>query len=108
MIFHKDLTQEKWENTPFFEQMANIGAEFGRAEKWSKKNKDLSIAALYRGIELLDGTVKDKKNNKKLKELLRLRELAADYFCFENIYKSTDKFWNDYFYPFNYAARINR
>jgi len=106
MFFHKDLTKEKWQSASFFEQMANIGAEIGRAINWQKKDKKLSEASFYRGLELLDLTIEDKKNRKKLKELCRLREIIADYFCFDNIYKSTDQNLNNYFYVFNYAARI--
>ena len=108
MFFHKELTIEKWNSLSFFEQMSNIGAEIGRTINWKKKDKELSTAALYRGIELLDATIEDKKNVKKLKELCRLREVIADYFIFDNIYGSSDKKWNNYFYPFNYASAINR
>jgi hypothetical protein len=57
---------------------------------------------------LLDLTINDKKNQQKYKlsELLRLREFLADYFYFDNIYKSSDKNWNNYFLAFNYAANI--
>jgi len=106
MFFHKDLTREKWFSLSFFVQMANVGAEIGRAINWSKKDKNLSQSALYRGLELLDLTIEDKKNKSKLKELCRLREIVADYFCFDNIYKSTDAGLNNYFYLFNYAAAL--
>jgi hypothetical protein len=106
MFFHKDLTKEKWQSLPFLQQMANIGAEIGRAISWQKKDKNLSEASLYRGLELLDCTIEDKKNKKSLKELCRLREIIADYFCFDNIYSSSDEKLNNYFYAFNYAARI--
>lgn len=107
MFFHKELTKEKWQGLPFFEQMANIGAEIGRAINWRAKDKKLSESAFYRGLELLDLTIDDQKNKNKLKELCRLKEILADYFCFDNIYKSNDDELNNYFYAFNYAARIN-
>ena len=106
MFFHKDLTREKWFSLVFFVQIANVGAEIGRTINWSKKDKKLSQSALYRGLELLDLTIEDKKNKNKLKELCRLREIIADYFCFDNIYESTDAGLNNYFYLFNYAAAI--
>lgn len=108
MFFHKDLTKEKWFGLDFFSQMANIGAEVGRAINWRGKDKNLSESAFYRGLELLDLTIEDKKNINKLKELCRLREIIADYFYFDNTYKSTDQKMNDYFYVFNYAARVNK
>jgi len=107
MFFHKELTEEKWQSLPFFEQMANIGAEIGRAINWREKDKETSTASLYRGIELLDATIKDKKNHKsRLIELCRVREAVVDYFCFDNIYGSNDEKWNNYFYGFNYAASL--
>lgn len=108
MFFHKELTKEKWQSLSFFEQMANMGAEFGRAINWQKKDEKMSGAAFYRGLELLDATIEDKKNKTKLKELCRLREMVADYFYFSNTYSSTAENFNDYFYPFNYAAAIKR
>ena len=85
MFFHKELTEEKWQSLSFFEQMANVGAEIGRAINWRKKDMVMSNASLFRGIELLDATIQDKKNQKsKLVELCRLREVLADYFCTEH------------------------
>jgi len=108
MFFHKDLTKEKWFSLDFFMQMANIGAEVGRAINWRKKDKSLSQSAIYRGLELLDLTIEDKKNKKKLKELCRLREIVSDYLCFDNIYKSTDTELNNYFILFGYASALKR
>jgi len=109
MFFHKELTEKKWQSLSFFEQMANIGAEIGRAINWRKKDMAISTASLYRGIELLDATIQDKKNRKsKMFELCRVREALVDYFCFDNVYASTDEKWNEYFYGFNYAASLGR
>ena len=104
---HKELAQGRWFKLLFFEQMANIGSEVERAIKWRAKNKDYSQGAFERVLELIDLTVDDPKNKSRLRELLRLREVLADYFCFDNIYGSTDKKWQNYFWAFNYAARVN-
>lgn len=106
--FHKDLTAERWNKLSLFEQMANVGAEVGRAINWIKKDKNRGESALSRGLELLDLTIKDGKNKKRLRELLLVRECLVDYFLFNNIYKSSDELWNNYFYAFNYAARLNK
>ena len=106
--FHRNLTKEKWQRLPFFEQMANVGVEIGRTINWHKKDKKISVAAFERGLELLDMTIEDQKNRKYLKEICRLREVLADYFYFDNIYHSTDGNWQSYFYGFNYATAINR
>ncbi len=103
---HKQLAAGRWNKLSFFEQMANIGSEVERAIKWKNKdNAEYSQMAFERSLELLDLTVADKKNKKRLKELLRLRETLVDYFVFENIYNSTDKSYQNYFYAFNFAAR---
>jgi len=106
MIFNKQF-ENRWFKFSLLEQMANVGAEIGRAINWSEKDKEESRQFFERGLELLDLSIEDPKNKKRLKELLRVRECLVDYFCFNNIYGSSDENWNNYFYAFNYAARIN-
>ena len=107
-IQHKELASGRWFRFSLLEQMANIGTEIGRAINWRAKNVNDSKMALERGLELLDLTIDDPKNKKRLKELLRVREMLVDYFCFDNIYGSSDEKWNNYFYGFNYAARLGK
>lgn len=104
----KHMSAERWFRLTFFEQMANIGSEVERTILWKEKgNPEYSKMAFERALELLDLTIGDKKNIKRLKELLRVREALADYFEFDNEYKSSDKLWRGYFFPFNWAARLN-
>ena len=107
---NKNLTEERWFQLSFFEQMANLGSEVERAIKWRKKDPERGRAAFESALELLDLTIDDKKNRIKatMKELCRLREVLVDYFLFDNIYGSDDKKWQDYFYAFNYAVAINK
>ena len=105
---HKNLAQGRWLVLSFFEQMANIGSEVERAISWREKNMDYSRLACDRALELLDLTISDPKNLKRLKELFRLREVLTDYFYFDNIYKSTDQKWHSYFNAFSYAAAMTR
>lgn len=103
-IFHQEL-KNRWHQFSLVEQMANIGAEVGRAINWRKKGKEeIWKNAFYRALELIDFTVADPKNKNSLKEILRLREVLVDYFFGDNIYHSTDKDWGKYFYYFNFAA----
>lgn len=105
---HKRMADGRWFEFSFFEQMANIGSEVERTISWkAKNNPEYSRMAFERALELLDLTIADSRNIKRLKELLRVREALADYFEFDNEYKSTDKLWQNYFYPFNWAARLN-
>jgi len=103
---HQELAQGRWQKFTFFEQMANVGSEVGRAINWRGKNEQNSRLAFERALELLDLTIDDVKNKKRLRELLRLREVMGDYFAGDNIYKSSDLSWQNYFYAFNYAARL--
>lgn len=108
-VLHQDLTKEKWQSLSFFYQMANIGTEIGRTIQWRVKDANKSVACFERGLELLDLTIEDKKNHDgKLKELCVLREVLVDYFVSGNVYHSTDRQWEDYFYGFNYAVAVNR
>lgn len=105
---HKNLAQGRWFTLSFFEQMANIGSEVERTMKWREKNEEYGRLASDRALELLDLTISDRKNQRRLKELFRLREVLADYFYFDNIYESTDRKWHNYFDAFNYAAVITK
>lgn len=105
---HKNLASGGWKKLTFFEQMANIGSEVERTIKWKKKgNKEYSLLAFERALELLDLTVENERSGSRARELLRVREMLADYFSFENNYGSSDEKWQSYFYSFNFAARLN-
>ena len=105
-MIHKNLADGKWFKLSLVEQLANVGSEIERTISWQKKNTDFSKMAFERALELLDLTIVDPKNDKRLKELIRLREALADHFVFDNSYQSSDKSWQNYFYAFNYAARL--
>ncbi|MCX6810481.1 MAG: hypothetical protein NTY30_01935 [Candidatus Berkelbacteria bacterium] len=107
LIYHKNLTEEKWFSLSLAEQMANIGSEIERTIIWKNKdNIEYSQLAFERALELVDLTKLDPKNRSRLGELCRMREMLVDWF-FENKYHSTDKSWQNYFLGFNYLARIN-
>jgi len=105
---HKQLAAGRWQKFSFLEQMANIGSEAGRAINWKNKGREeYSRLAFERALELLDLTIADPKNKQRLRELLRLREVLADFFAFDNIYQSTDQSWQNYFYGFNFACQAH-
>lgn len=105
---HKDLSQGRWNQLPFIEQMANIGSEVERALNWqAKKNPDYSQKAYERALELIDLTLDSVKGFSRLKEITRLREAIVDFFSGTNQFKSTEALWRSYFLPFTYAARRN-
>jgi len=106
---HQELAAGRWEKLNLIEQMANIGSEVERTLLWREKgNSQYSQKAFERTLELLDLTIADSRNKKRLRELTRLREALVDYFFGENQFSSSDRLWRNYFFAFNYAARINR
>lgn len=106
-IQHQELAAGRWAKLNFMEQMANVGSEVGRAISWKEKgNAEYSSSAFIRALELLDLTIADQKAPPRLKELTRVREALADFFVFNNEYRSTAENWNKYFLAFNYAARV--
>lgn len=106
MLYHKNLTLERWQELSFCEQMANIGSEVFRAISWRQKNREYSRLALERGLELLDLTLAASvKCRARLRETARLREALVDYFLYDNDYGSSDQKWQSYFGAFNYAAQ---
>lgn len=108
-IQHAGLAAGKWESMPFVEQMANVGSEIERTIKWKKKaNNDYAMKSFERALELIDFTIRDEKNKKRLKELLRTREAICDFFYFDNEYQSSEMIWHNYFLSFAFAARLGR
>ncbi|MBU3934360.1 hypothetical protein KKC00_00070 [Patescibacteria group bacterium] len=104
---HKQLSNGGWKKLSFFEQMANIGSEVERAINWrDKKDERYSQMAFERALELIDFTIADKKNRKRLRELTRVRENLVDYFLCGNHYSSSGKNWKDYFYSFAFASQL--
>jgi hypothetical protein len=106
MVYHKNLTLERWQRFSLIEQLANIGAEVSRALSWKKKGEqEKSQRALERGLELFDLTIQDRRWQKRLKELLRTREIVCDYFWGDNKFHSTPEVIDKYFLQFALAAR---
>ena len=103
-IHHQQLSTGRWEKMSFFEQMANVGSEVERSVNWKEKNENNFELAVERALELMDITINDQKNKKRLKELCRLREVFVDW-RFDNNYKSSPQNWQSYFYPFITAQK---
>lgn len=108
-IIHKELAAGRWFQLSLMEQLANVGTDIERTIQWRIRGDiESSQQAFERALELIDLTVADPKNKKRLKEVLRAREALVDYFAYNNEYGSTDQLWQNYFYNFNYAAAIQR
>lgn len=108
-MIHKTLLPDRWFELSLVEQLANVGSDIERTIQWRKKgNLEYSQQAFERALELIDLTVADPKNKKRLKEVLRVREALVDFFVYDNEYNSTDESWQKYFFAFNYAAALER
>lgn len=109
MTIHKQLAAGRWFELSLIEQLANVGSDIERTIQWKKKGDDAySQQAFERALELLDLTVADPKNKKRLREPLRVREALVDHFVYDNEYNTTDESWQSYFFAFNYAAALKR
>ena len=85
LIYHKNMTPEKWFAYPRFQQLLMIAHELNRAQNaLLKKDTENAVHAWERAFELTDLTVADKKNNRFLKELLRFREMLGEAFVTRN------------------------
>lgn len=105
----KTLTEGRWFELPLIEQLANVGCDIDRAIRWKNKNNALySDDALKRAFDLLDLTIKDPKNRKRLREIGRMREVLKDYFMGDNSYSYTDEALHKYFMDYNYMAAIQK
>ena len=109
MIIHKELAAGRWFQLSLIEQLANIGSDVIRTIKWKKNgDQELSRQAFWRALELIDLTIADPKNKRRLKEIVRTREALVDHFVYDNEYHTTDEIWYNYFFDFNYAAALQR
>lgn len=92
------MNEEKWLKMSFGEQMGNIGSEvfriIGREKAGDEKSKKDS---LWRVLELIDLTIKDKKLKNKRPEVLRLREVLCDLFLNNNSYNTSVEYIKNYF-----------
>jgi hypothetical protein len=108
-MWHKNLAAGRWFELTLIEQLANIGAEVGRALNWQQKgDKEKSQNALERGLELFDLTISDPRWRHRLKEITRMREVVCDYFYGGNQYQTTREWLDEYFLQYGIAARRNK
>ena len=106
---HKNLAAGRWFEFSLIEQLANIGSEIERTINWEKKGDlEYSRQAFYRALELIDFTIADPKNRKRLREIVRTREALVDHFVYDNEYQTTHEIWQKYFFEFSYSAALQR
>ncbi len=110
MTFHTGLASGRWGTLTLAEQLANAGADVGRAIR-ARDERDLGQfdAAFDRALELLDLTLADPRwVGPRLREIARTREVVCDFIVGENLYRSTPESLDAYFLAFAIAARRDR
>ena len=84
LVYHPSLTVEKWQSFSWDKRLLNIGSELIRAKSaLQKKDEEARKGALERALELTDLTVEagiKGKTSGFLRELLRFREMVADFY----------------------------
>lgn len=106
---HQELSAGGWGELSLSEQLANIGSEVSRTIHWQEKgDKENKLKAAERALELIDLTVSSKREESKIRELLRLREAFCDLFIGSNVYNISSQALKDYFLFFAVIARGQR
>ncbi len=106
---HRELAGGRWNELTLSEQMGNIGSEVDRTLRWREKgNRESSLRALDRTLELLNLTLACPSNKGRLKEIARVREVFLDFILGENEYQSSGDSLSRYFLAFATAARLRR
>lgn len=104
---HINSSESRWRSMSLSEQLANIGAEVGRAAKWQGKDEEKFSGAVTRASELLDLTLEDQRWRGRLFEIGRVKELFYDGVSGRNEYRTDLKDLENYFYPFMGLAAKN-
>lgn len=85
------MTPEKWQKFSKEEQILNIAAELSRTKFWLKeRNSEQALNCLNRAFELIDLTINASHHQKDLNELLRFRDVLAQFYIDED--KNIDEF----------------
>jgi hypothetical protein len=110
MTLHPGLASGRWFTLPLADQLANAGADVGRAIRAKGAGDDVRFAsALDRSLELLDLTMADPRwVGPRLREIARVREVVCDFLVGDNVYGSTPESLDGYFMAFAFASRRDR
>ena len=77
---HSDLASGRWHTMTLAQQLGNVGSEYERALRGKERKDTVQFEnAFARMLELLDLTITDPRwKNHRLRELVRLREVACE------------------------------
>lgn len=100
------MDKEKWQKLSLALQIGNIGSEIAKAKHWEENNDaENKNSAIKRALTLIDLTINDRRWQTRLKEILRLREILADWLIGGNIYGFSPQGLENYCTSFVLAAK---
>ena len=103
------IDRNRWQQYTFYEQMGNIASELSSAIRFKHNHEDEHMdAALCRLLEPLENTIGDPKNKNRLRELCRLKEILADWYCGTHEYSIDPESLKRYAMDFALLARKDR
>lgn len=106
---HKNLSAGRWNTLTSMQQLGNIGSEVERTLRAQEQGDSERFKnAFERTLELTDLTITDPKWSKRLKEILRIREVFCDYCIGSNIYSLTPAHFRKDFLHYGIAARPSK
>ena len=110
MTLHPGLASGRWWTLTLAEQLANAGADVGRAIRARAAGDTVRFdSALDRCLELLDLTMADPRwAGPRRREIARVREVVCDFLVGDNVYGSTSESLDSYFMSFALASRRDR
>ena len=88
--WYKDL-KDRFFTFPPYVQILNMVSDLKKAENLLETNRLSAINHLYRAIILLDYIIADQKWQRKLRELLRLREVIASLIASKEPYANINQ-----------------
>ena len=81
------IDNRKWSQFSLTQQLGHVASEISRAKHWEEKGDPVSRdKALERALKLIDLTLLDRRWAKRLKEIVRLREVICDWFSQQENY----------------------
>lgn len=102
------FTKDSWFTLSIMKQLTFVGHRVGLVIDLRKKGNIAQVNdELEKALQLLEFTIIDPKNVKRLSEITKIKEALIDDFRGNNEYKSTDEGWLKYFAFFEHLVKTN-
>ncbi len=99
------ISPQRWRQFSLSQQLGHVASEIARARHWEEEKDELSRNhALERALELIDLTVTDERFRKRLKEILRLREVVCDWYSGTGTYLVSPRELEEYCQTYAFKA----